>query len=205
MIRLKEREKKFIIAGTLIVAVSLLYVFIVNPLIINISALKKDFIEKQKLIENLDKEKKSVTLLMQKVEREADKLETVYAGIPQGKNVHEIIVDLETFVTDNRLKLHTFTVLDLEDNETYYKLPIKIRVSGQFNDIIVFLRGWEGYKRLVNISEVRMSLDKEKNIIITELLANIYILESEEGFIENLHLNIINGEKGRSNPFSPLH
>jgi len=204
LIRLQEREKKFIIVGTLIIAVSLFYVLIADPFISSISTLKKDFEEKRELIENLDKDKKKVVYLKQKVKDETEKLETVYNAIPQGRNIHEIIVDLEAFATDNRLKLHTFTVLDLEDNETYYKLPIKIRVSGQFNDIIIFLRDWENYKRLVNISEVRMSLDEDNNIIITELLANIYILKSEQGFIEKLDRNFIDSEKGRNNPFSPL-
>ena len=85
----------------------------------------------------------------------------------------------------------------------FYPLYINIRVSGKFEDIIGFLKDWESYHRIINITETRMYPDEDNNIV-GEFVANIYILKTEEGFVEDLDNHIFNGEKGRSDPFAPI-
>lgn len=204
MIKLTEREKKMIIGGVAIILLFLIYNYIASPFINHIITLKKDFDMKYELVKNLDIKKKDITNLKETVEKDAVKLETVYSAIPLSKNTHEIIVDFETFVEDNKLIQHTFTVLDIEEEEIYYKIPIRIRVSGQFSNIITFLRNWEDYERFVSTKEIRMSSDKDTDIIITELLAEIYTLKTEHGFTDSIEHNIIDSSTNRKNPFSPI-
>ncbi|HHV19346.1 MAG TPA: type 4a pilus biogenesis protein PilO [Thermoanaerobacterales bacterium] len=203
MIELKNREKKFIIIGIIIIAVSLAYARVFYPLYININALKKEYKEKQGIANDLAEIKSTVKLLEEKIDDDMKLLEKVEQNLPTGKNIHKLVVDLETFISKNHLRQHAFAPQDVEARETYYILPINIRVSGKFEDIIGFLKDWESYHRIINITETRMYPDEDNNIV-GEFVANIYILKTEEGFVEDLDNHIFNGEKGRSDPFAPI-
>ena len=180
MIQLKEREKKFIIIGVIIIAISLAYAYAFYPMYTKIINLRQHYTETQDTVKDLDQKKLVVKQLEQKVNQDMMKLKTVEKNLPTGKNIHKLVVDLESIIDKNRLRQHVFAPQDLEDRENYYILPINIRVSGEFNNIIGFLRDWENHERLVNIAEGRMYLDKDNNIV-GEFVANIYILKSEEG------------------------
>ena len=84
-------------------------------------------------------------------------------------------------------------------------MPINIRVSGKFEDIIGFLQDWENYQRLVNITEAKLYPDDENDSnIVGEFVANIYIFKTEEGFVENFEGFTFEGDTGRLDPFAPI-
>lgn len=203
MIQLKDREKKFIIIGIIIIAASLAYAQVFYPLYINIKTLRNQYDEKREIVTNLTAKKVTVEQLEQKVDQDMEKLKMIEQNLPKGKNIHTLVWDLETFVAKNHLKQYAFAPQDMEDRETYYVLPIKIRVSGNFMDIIGFLKDWESYERMVNITQTRI-YSGDDNDIIGEFIASIYILKTEEGLIENTDYPTSDMESGRSDPFAAI-
>ncbi|MDK2836335.1 MAG: type pilus assembly protein PilO [Thermosediminibacterales bacterium] len=203
MSKLREREKKFIIVGVFIVLISLFYSFYMHPLLIKMNTLQKDLDKKQALISNIDAEINQIKQMEEKNKENLKKLETVISNIPEGINIPELLVDFEKSINENNLKQHMFTPQKLADGGEYYTLPIRVKVSGDFNNIINFLRYWENYKRLINFTEIKLYSD-ENLVLYGEFLANIYILKNESGFNEKLDYSFVSEEKGRNNPFYPI-
>lgn len=205
MIQLNNREKRFIIIGIIIIVVSLAYARFFYPMYIAINALVDEFREKQTVLRDLEDIQTKVKRLEGKIDNSLKSLEEVEQSIPYGKNIHKLLLDLETLLNKHDLKQHAFAPQDAEAMETYYILPINIRVSGKFEDIIGFLRDWENYQRLVNITEAKLYPDEEKDSnIVGEFVANIYIFKTEEGFVENFEGFTFEGDTGRLDPFAPI-
>jgi len=170
---------------------------------ININSLMKEYKERQGIVEDLEEIRSTVKHLQEKVDADAKLLEKAEQGIPYGKNLHLLLASLETFIKRHDLIQHAFAPENLEDKEKYYILPVKIRVSGSFDNIVGFLKDWENYPRIINIDEARLYSEGDGSIV-GEFVANIYIFKTEEGFIEDFDNITFDGEAGRSDPLAPI-
>ena len=203
MIQLNNREKRFIIIGIIIILVSLAYARLIYPTYIKLNALMKEYKEKQGIEGTLEEMESRVEILEAKIDDDMKLLEKVQQAIPYGKDIHKLLLDLEAFIEKHSLRQHAFAPQELEDRESHYILPINIRVSGEFEDIIGVFKDWDSYHRIVNITAAKLN-PEEGSTIVGEFVANIFILKAEDCLVEDYEFPGLDGDNGRSDPFAPF-
>lgn len=139
--------------------------------------LEGDFIDKKQIADNLNEYRRRKELLEQQ-------LEAALQELPQDKAIDELLRQMNDVGVKAGLDI-TSVEPGAESREQFYaKIPVKMKVSGNYHEVAVFFDSVGKLKRIVNVNDIKFaSPDKrnEKMVLKAEFQATTFrFLKKEE-------------------------
>jgi len=129
--------------------------------------IKSDFQSKAFKIKNLDSYKEQLEFLQVQFSE-------ILSQLPNDTEVPSILEDISYLGSASGL---SFEFIDLQPevaHEFYIELPIKIKLTGDYHAIGVFVSGVANLPRIVTIHDFLLEHDSQADIMSMELLAKTY-------------------------------
>ena len=120
----------------------------------DLTAVKKEKEEKEKIVADLDEFNREVKELEQR-------LNEALSQLPNEREVDKILAQLSRLITDSGLMLQKFVVQPEMPKTLYNEVPISLEISGNFHNIALFFDKASKLKRIINFSG--MTLAEPKN------------------------------------------
>lgn len=143
----------------------------------NRKKLEGDFIDKKQIADNLNEYRRRKELLEQQ-------LEAALLELPQDKAIDELLRQMNDVGVKAGLDI-TSVEPGAESKEQFYaKIPVKMRVSGNYHEIAVFFDSVGKLKRIVNVNDIKFTQPTkraEKMVLAAEFQATTFrFLKKEE-------------------------
>jgi type IV pilus assembly protein PilO len=145
----------FVVIAGLIVFAAQTYKF--KPLETNIAdlntrieALQKEIVRGQAIERKLPQFEREVKILQEDLE----KLKEI---IPTQKEVSDLIRKIENLAIQSKLSIKNWQPGRVQAREFYNEWPISISVTGSYRSLYYFFTNIKNFKRLINVTDVRMT------------------------------------------------
>jgi type IV pilus assembly protein PilO len=132
--------------------------------------LEADLVEKQAIADNLDKYKTEV----KRLEAELERAKTL---LPDESEVPALLAQISTLGAKAGLEISRFEPQQEEAKDFYARLPFKLKVTGNYHDIAVFIDSVAKLERIVNVENIGMREPKmvsKKYLEATDFLVTTY-------------------------------
>lgn len=118
--------------------------------------LEGDYIDKKQIADNLNEYRRQKEILEQR-------FEAALLELPNEKAIDEFLRQMNEVGLKSGLEI-TSVEPGSESNEQFYaRIPVKMKVAGSFHEVAVFLDSVGKLKRIVNVSDIKMSSPVKKN------------------------------------------
>jgi type IV pilus assembly protein PilO len=118
--------------------------------------LEGDFIDKKQIADNLNEYRRQKELLEQK-------LEAALLELPQDKAIDELLRQVNDVGVKAGLEITAVEPQREQQEQFYARIPVKMKVSGNYHEIAVFFDSVGKLKRIVNVSDIKFSSPTKKN------------------------------------------
>lgn len=133
--------------------------------------LDRDFIEKTAIANDLNRFRHERELLEQK-------LSEALAELPEEKNIDELLQQFQDRAQKSGLEIVTIEPKGQQTAGFYAKLPIQMKVSGNYHEIATFFDALGRMRRIVNVSEIALDTPRTqggKVIVAGRFLATTFM------------------------------
>lgn len=177
--------KAGIIAGIILLLTAGMYFGFITDLDTTIAGIKADqnakeitLAEKQAIADNLNERRKEMDALEQKFQEALTQL-------PEKKDIEELLSQLSDVGKKSGLEISR-VVPGGEASEGFYsRIPISMAVSGNYNEIAMFLQEISNLRRIVNVSDLRLTtpvIKGDKVTLTSDFMATTFrFSESAKG------------------------
>jgi type IV pilus assembly protein PilO len=177
--------KAGIIAGIMLLLTAGMYFGFITDLDTTIAGIKADqnakeitLAEKQAIADNLNERRKEMDALEQKFQEALTQL-------PEKKDIEELLSQLSDVGKKSGLEISK-VVPGGEASEGFYsRIPISMAVSGNYNEIAMFLQEISNLRRIVNVSDLRLTtpiIKGDKVTLTSDFMATTFrFSESAKG------------------------
>ncbi len=216
-IELSKRERILLLMALIVVLFFVYYRYYLLPVLEEVSAIKQDVHERQKMLENLKGTKWEMNSLIVEIEGLETGINELEDLVPSNPGTPQIIAQIEVFSKaagvvlggiDFGMKAGTGDAAkDVKQAGGYREIPLCVFVSGTYESILDFLRELEGSERLYNITGFGMSAvhPNNGNVLEMNIYLSAYTLHEEGQLVQDPSYYDFMGEKyGRDNPFKPV-
>lgn len=167
--------------GALLIATAL-FLFWVFPYgeYTKISALKTALADRETLIKQRTDIQSQVKSLTTQYNQQSSAIQVLTAVVPTKKETAEIISAVQVMATQSGIQLGgiNFTTGALQAERPYNVLSISMSGSGSYNSVRSFLDAMERNIRLMDVQNIKMSVDRQRGSIVDfDLQANVYFLK----------------------------
>jgi type IV pilus assembly protein PilO len=173
-----------LVAGLVIVVTAGCFFGLIQPIDEQITTLKtqqqaadRTLAEKQAFADNLMERRKEMDALDQR-------LQEALTQLPERKDLEELIAQLNDVGKKSGLEIAK-VVPGSESNKSFYaEIPINIAVQGNYHEIASFLQEIAGLRRIVNVSDLKLSspkLNNDKVVLNSEFLATTFRFSETKG------------------------
>lgn len=174
--KLKYKLSTLLVVCLLIVILSF-SLFKFTPQLVKVFDLKQIVNDQQMDFQNLQQELNSKkNLLETKLEGDLAE-EKLLKAIPYQMQSSQFLKALKKLSSKTKLELNKYLPEDIVKKKGYFKLPILLEVSGNYEDLDSFFAELENLTRLVTIEQVRI-INKQDQLK-SKLLIAIYSLVQE--------------------------
>ncbi len=167
--------------GGLAVAVVLLtlanFLFLVNPVEGNIGqqqarqrALDGQLQEKSEIAQNLNERRREMDVLQQK-------LDEALSELPEQADVDELLAQLNDVGRKSGLEIATVEPTPEQPAQIYVRIPIRMSVTGNYNEVALFLQEVANMRRIVNVNNIRLGTPQvrsEKVVLNADFIATAF-------------------------------
>jgi len=167
--------------GGLAVALVLLtlgnFLFLVNPVEGNIGqqqarqrALDAQLQEKSEIAQNLNERRREMDVLQQK-------LDEALSELPEQADVDELLAQLNDVGRKSGLEISTVEPTPEQPAQIYVKIPIRMSVTGNYNEVELFLQEVANMRRIVNVNNIRLGTPQvrsEKVVLNADFIATAF-------------------------------
>jgi type IV pilus assembly protein PilO len=167
--------------GGLAVAVVLVtlanFLLFVNPVEGNIQqqqarqrALDAQLQEKSEIAQNLNERRREMDVLQQK-------LDEALSELPEQADVDELLAQLNDVGRKSGLEISTVEPTAEQPAQIYVKIPIRMSVTGNYNEVALFLQEVANMRRIVNVNNIRLGtpqLRAEKVVLNADFIATAF-------------------------------
>ena len=94
--------------------------------------------------------------------------------LPTDKEIPNLIQELNQAASTNNLQLGALSPLDPVNDGAIQRLPYKLLISGQYDQISKFARDVGGLSRIITLSQLNMTKDDKTGQITLNAIANTY-------------------------------
>lgn len=154
--KLATPAKAGIIAGIVLVITAGTYFLLITDLDTAITAIKADqsakeitLAEKQAIADNLNERRKEMDALDQRFQEALTQL-------PEKKDIEELLSQLSDVGKKSGLEISQVVPLPEAVEGFYSRIPISMAVSGNYNEIAMFLQEIANLRRIVNVSDLKL-------------------------------------------------
>ncbi len=173
-----------LVAGLIIVITAGCFFGLIQPIADQITMLQsqqqaadRTLAEKQAFADNLMERRKEMDALDQR-------LQEALTQLPERKDLEELIAQLNDVGKKSGLEIAK-VVPGNESNKSFYaEIPINIAVQGNYHEIASFLQEIAGLRRIVNVSDLKLStpkLNNDKVVLNSEFLATTFRFSETKG------------------------
>ena len=155
--KLATPVKAGIIAGIILLLTAGMYFLFITDLETRITGIKADqgakeitLAEKQAIADNLSERRKEMDALEQKFQEALTQL-------PEKKDIEELLSQLSDVGKKSGLEIARVTPNPEAAEGFYSRIPISMAVSGNYNEIALFLQEIANLRRIVNVSDLRLT------------------------------------------------
>lgn len=132
--------------------------------------LNRTLAEKQEIAQNLNERRKQMAQLEQR-------LAEALTQLPEKKDMEELLAQLNDIGRKSGLEISK-VVPGQETPATFFaRIPIQMKVSGNYHEIAIFLQEVGNMRRIVNVNNIRLgggNLKNDKVILDSEFLATTF-------------------------------
>ncbi len=167
--------------GGLAVALILLtlanFLFFVNPVEGAIQsqqgrqrALDAQLQEKSEIAQNLNERRREMDVLQQK-------LDEALSELPEQADVDELLAQLNDVGRKSGLEIATVEPTAEQPAQIYVKIPIRMSVVGNYNEVALFLQEVANMRRIVNVNNIRLGTPQvrsEKVVLNADFIATAF-------------------------------
>jgi type IV pilus assembly protein PilO len=167
--------------GGLAVSVVLLtvanFLFFVNPVEAAIAqqqarqrALDAQLQEKSEIAQNLNERRREMDVLQQK-------LDEALSELPEQADVDELLAQLNDVGRKSGLEIATVEPTPEQPAQIYVKIPIRMSVTGNYNEVALFLQEVANMRRIVNVNNIRLGspqVRNEKVVLSADFIATAF-------------------------------
>ncbi|GAB6117625.1 hypothetical protein JCM16816_12220 [Thermoanaerobacter brockii subsp. lactiethylicus] len=205
--KLTRRERVLIYFAVILGFFALYYQYYLTPKILEIRNLSIELKNKKQILEQ-------VTALNNKslkegLDKQQTQLKELSMILPEERDIEIFLFNLQQMVNDTGVKTKslTFENQDQSQNETsnvkkedFVTIPVNITVSGNYDEIIAFLKEIQNSKRLCNIQNFSVEKDQNQQNLLLNLKVFIYSMKDSGGTSIPTDFS-----KGKNDPFKPLY
>lgn len=160
--KLAAPAKAGIIAAIVLLLTAGTYFFLIADLETTLEQLKAEqeakdrtLAEKQLIADNLNDKRKEMDALEQK-------LQEALTQLPEKKDIEELLSQLSDVGKKSGLEISRVTPSGESSEGFYSRIPISMSVSGNYNEIALFLQEIANLRRIVNVSELKLANPQQK-------------------------------------------
>ena len=165
--KLATPAKAGIIAGIILVLTAGTYFLLITDLDTAITAIKADqsakeitLAEKQAIADNLNERRKEMDALDQRFQEALTQL-------PEKKDIEELLSQLSDVGKKSGLEISKVVPQPEAAEGFYSRIPITMAVSGNYNEIAMFLQEIANLRRIVNVSDLKLATPVVKGDKVT--------------------------------------
>lgn len=152
-----------VVAGLVAVVTGLNYLLVVAPAAedaarvdAQLKKLEGDFIDKQQIANNLNQYRREKDLLEQK-------LKEALTELPNDRDVDELLRQLSDVATKSGLEISSVVPGKEAPEKFFARIPVRMKVTGNFHEIAVFFDSVGKLRRIVNINELKFGSSRQRN------------------------------------------
>jgi type IV pilus assembly protein PilO len=144
------------------------------------TSMDRTLAEKQAIADNLNEKRREMDALDQK-------LQEALTQLPEKKELEELLAQLNDVGKKSGLDIAKVTPSVEAPRSFYAEIPIQVSVSGNFHEIALFLQEIANLRRIVNVSDLKLTQpsmrgSSDKVILNSEFIATTYrFIESRKG------------------------
>jgi len=182
--KLAAPAKAGIIAGIILVLTAGTYFLFISDLEVTLDQLKSEqeskdrtLAEKQLIADNLNDKRKEMDALEQK-------LQEALTQLPEKKDIEELLSQLSDVGKKSGLEISRVTPSGEASEGFYSRIPISMSVSGNYNEIAMFLQEIANLRRIVNVSDLKLANPQQKGDKVTltsDFLATTFRFTDSKG------------------------
>lgn len=138
--------------------------------------LEGDYIDKQQIADNLNEYRQEKAQL-------EEKLEAALAELPQERAIDELLRQLNELGVDAELQIVSVEPQQESKADFFARIPVKMRVSGSYHEVVTFFDLVGKLRRIVNVNEIQLrqpKLESEKVHLSAEFMATTFRFLSPE-------------------------
>jgi type IV pilus assembly protein PilO len=153
------------------------FFFFVNPVEAAIQsqqarqrALDAQLQEKSEIAQNLNERRREMDVLQQK-------LDEALSELPEQADVDELLAQLNDVGRKSGLEIATVEPTAEQPAQIYVKIPIRMSVVGNYNEVALFLQEVANMRRIVNVNNIRLGTPQvrsEKVVLNADFIATAF-------------------------------
>jgi len=180
--KLSKGVTAFIIFVVLVVFAYVNYIYVYQPRMQRIEQLEKDI----ELTANKIAEGKRIAARLGPLKEEyadlLEKLKFLEVLLPKEKEIPDLLVMIQDTLTEFNVDFTTFTPQNIswEKDRIYGKMPISMRLTASYFDLIAYLDRIENLPRIIDVRSLKLSkAGKETDKLNISVIMFAYVLRSE--------------------------
>jgi type IV pilus assembly protein PilO len=152
-----------VVVGVVALLTGLNYMMMVSPagadiqrVDVQLKKLEGDFIDKQQIANNLNQYRREKELLEQK-------LKEALTELPNDRDLDELLRQLSDVATKSGLDIASVVPGKEAPEKFFARIPVRMKVAGNFHEIAVFFDSVGKLRRIVNINELKFGTPRQRN------------------------------------------
>ena len=133
-------------------------------------ALDAQLPEKSDIAQNLHERRREMDVLQQK-------LDEALSELPEQADVDELLAQLNDVGRKSGLEIATVEPTAEQPAQIYVKIPIRMSVVGNYNEVALFLQEVANMRRIVNVNNIRLGTPQvrsEKVVLNADFIATAF-------------------------------
>jgi type IV pilus assembly protein PilO len=133
-------------------------------------ALDAQLQEKSEIAQNLNERRREMDVLQQK-------LDEALSELPEQADVDELLAQLNDVGRKSGLEIATVEPTAEQPAQIYVKIPIRMSVVGNYNEVALFLQEVANMRRIVNVNNIRLGTPQvrsEKVVLNADFIATAF-------------------------------
>ena len=133
-------------------------------------ALDAQLQEKSEIAQNLNERRREMDVLQQK-------LDEALSELPEQADVDELLAQLNDVGRMSGLEIATVEPTAEQPAQIYVKIPIRMSVVGNYNEVALFLQEVANMRRIVNVNNIRLGTPQvrsEKVVLNADFIATAF-------------------------------
>jgi type IV pilus assembly protein PilO len=133
-------------------------------------ALDAQLQEKSEIAQNLNERRREMDVLQQK-------LDEALSELPEQADVDELLAQLNDVGRKSGLEIAIVEPTAEQPAQIYVKIPIRMSVTGNYNEVALFLQEVANMRRIVNVNNIRLTspqVRSEKVVLSADFIATAF-------------------------------